>query len=40
LEDVFSRDPALPKEEAKHYWLPLIEAAIEAECDRLDVECE
>jgi hypothetical protein len=40
LQDAISRDPVLPAGEAKHYWLPLIAAAIDSGRDRVDVECE
>ncbi len=35
-----SNDPSLPAGEAGHYWLPLVEAAVESGCDRLQVSCE
>jgi hypothetical protein len=40
LASTLARDPALPEGEAAHYWLPMIESAVEAGSDRLEVVCE
>lgn len=40
LEDALSQDAALHEGEAKHYWRPLIVAAVESGCDKLTVEYE
>jgi hypothetical protein len=40
LTTALATDSALPTGEAVHYWLPLVEAAIESGCDRIEVACE
>jgi hypothetical protein len=40
LVSALARDPVLPEGEAAQYWLPMIEAAAESGCDRLEVSCE
>ncbi|HEV3078942.1 MAG TPA: hypothetical protein VGY66_04160, partial [Gemmataceae bacterium] len=40
LNSVLANDPALPAGEAAHYWLPMVEAVVESDCDRFEVAFE
>jgi hypothetical protein len=40
LTSALAKDSALTEGEAAQYWLPLVEAALESGCDRLEVSCE
>lgn len=40
LTSALSDQSLLPTSEAEHYWLPLVAAALESGCDRVEVSCE
>jgi hypothetical protein len=35
-----AREPGFDQADAKHFWVPLVEAAIDSGCEKLEIRCE